>query len=253
MNTDTPTTRNMLAQADLLLLLAEVYRSPAAQNAPPLADVTTHDADNLLDAAGLPDDAPLRQAIAEAIGATEALGVAAWSDEYHRLFEGAMLCPLNESAYVRRDKGAILGDLCAFYRAFGWQPAADTAEKPDHLATELEFMSMLLIMLARAEETGQVEHAAITRDALGRFAGDHPGDWVDVVCDHIIACTRLDALAAYTRALAALWKAMTTFWQWPTDPTATAPAPAEEPESPYECAAPGSETTALTRDGRPVC
>ncbi len=163
-----------------------------------------------------------------------------------------MLCPLNESAYVRRDKGAILGDLCGFYRAFGWQPAPDTAEKPDHLATELEFMGMLLIMLARAEETGHAEHAAITRDALGRFAGGHPGDWVDVVCDHIPECTRLDALAAYPRALASLWKSMTTFWQWPTDPTVTAPGPAEEPASPYECAAPGFETTALTRNGHPV-
>ena len=133
--------------------------------------------------------------------------VAALSDEYHRLFEGAMVCPLNETAYVRRDKGAIIGDMCGFYRAFGWPPRTGTGEKPDHLVHELQFEGVLLTMLAQAQHLGDSERMEIVGDALRKFGGDHLGDWLPIVVDNILEQTRSELFRSLAGILRRAWDA----------------------------------------------
>jgi TorA maturation chaperone TorD len=158
-------------------------------------------------------------------------------DEYHRLFEGAMVCPLNETAYIRRDKGAILGDLAGYYRAFGWATTGHGGEKADHLLTELEFAAMLLSMEARAEVEQRRPEAEVTRDALASFASDHLNDWLAVVCERICASTVLPLYADTAKAIALLWQASVELHGWPVIQSPTAMAMPEEADWPLECGA----------------
>lgn len=230
------TSRALLAQSDLLLLIADAFRAPP-QSVQRLAETSPCDVTELACAA-LPRQPGLPATLGELLAAARSISDEDASAEYHRLFEGGMPCPLNETAYVRRDKGAILGDVCAFYRAFGWQPAEGTAEKPDHLVCELEFVALLLVMLAAAEQEQRPEAREVTRTALDRFADAHLGDWLPAVCARLRECAASAFYQALGAALAALWEALAAEHGWSTASTAT-PLPILEPESPYECIVPG--------------
>jgi TorA maturation chaperone TorD len=102
--------------------------------------------------------------------------------EYSRLFLGSALVPLREGGYGDGMRFAgqpvDLADLNGFYLAFGLGPPAAAASPPDHLGTELEFMSLLFLKLAYALERRMNEQAEITREAMGKFLEDHLGRWV---------------------------------------------------------------------------
>lgn len=70
-----------------------------------------------------------------------------------------------------------LGDIAAFYQAFGLQNAPQAHERADHIATECEFMQFLLYKHAVALEDGHVEGAATCEQAARRFFQDHLGRW----------------------------------------------------------------------------
>ncbi|MBI3159843.1 MAG: molecular chaperone TorD family protein [Chloroflexi bacterium] len=73
-----------------------------------------------------------------------------------------------------------LADLGGFYRAFGFQMGGSTRERPDHLAVELEFMSVLALKEALACENGSDDHAEICVDAARKFVQDHLGRWFEL-------------------------------------------------------------------------
>lgn len=216
MNSQTPSANSLLAQADLIFVLADLL-GPPAQARPRLAELNRDDLRTLIEATALPEQPVVLQALQAAWEAAQSLSDEDWSDEYHRLFEGAMLCPLNETAYIRRDKGAILGDLAGYYRAFGWAPAAQSGEKPDHLLSELQFLALLLTMQAQATP----EAAALTAEAMASFAADHLNDWIGTVAQQLQACTSLPFYHGVETALRETWRALLAAHRWPvTDPTA---------------------------------
>ena len=51
-------------------------------------------------------------------------------------------------------------------------------ERPDHLASELEFMYALAVKEAYAEANNMPEQAEICADAQGKFVQDHLGRWI---------------------------------------------------------------------------
>jgi nitrate reductase assembly molybdenum cofactor insertion protein NarJ len=73
----------------------------------------------------------------------------------------------NDKERFRRDKGVILADIARFYRAFGFELTRNASEKVDHLTAELEFVAMLLVMLAQGQGATRTTH-----DALGSFFMD---------------------------------------------------------------------------------
>lgn len=104
--------------------------------------------------------------------------------EYARLFLGNGPCSLHETAYGdgRRIAGrpAELADISGFYTAFGLQPSATDLDLPDHLCSELEFYSLMLIKLAYAGHSaggGWNQKKDITQRALKKFLGEHLGRW----------------------------------------------------------------------------
>lgn len=107
--------------------------------------------------------------------------------EYSRSFLGSAPVALREGGYGDGKRFAgqpvDLADVSGFYLAFGFGPTESDASPPDHLGTELEFMSLLYLKLAYALERRRPEQVRITRDAMGRFLQDHLGRWTTALRD----------------------------------------------------------------------
>ena len=87
-------------------------------------------------------------------------------------------CPPYELEYGGEHflaKSHRLGDLSAFYRAFGVEIGREAHERADHAAAEAEFLLYLVIKRATAEEEGAAERAAVCRNAERRFLEEHLG------------------------------------------------------------------------------
>lgn len=236
-----------LAQADLLLLAADLLRSPGSLPTESWNDALAQ-LDELLAAAGLAP-ASARQPLRAALAAAAATLPDDWSDEYHRLFDAAMVCPPNQTAFVRRDKGAVIADLTGFYGAFGFTPRPGIGEKPDHIITELEFTAALLAMLAAAE--GAPERQSIVRSALAAFATSHVNDWICIFAGRLEMVAAIPLFAAAASALADLWTSLATFHALPRPESATG-NPLDEPESPYECGMAEAASVELQVHGHPI-
>lgn len=225
-----------LARADLLLLLASVVRHGDA-------GATLPDGASLELLARHADpgaDALLFEMLEAFAAGRRAVGEEAWADERTRLFEGPVACPINETGYVRRDKGAIIADLCGFYRAFGFEPREGSGEKADHLAAELEFAAMLFVMIARARDAGRTDDLEIATDGLAKFLVDHLGDWLPLFRHRLLGTTNLPVFVRYGDLLAASWDACAAAVGAPsfTELIDAFEHEGDEPamaETPYEC------------------
>ena len=103
--------------------------------------------------------------------------------EHVRLFGPAGRVALTETSWGDAGrllgKAAALADVGGFYRAFGMQPGSVHPRPEDHLALELEFVSVLALKEAWARSGDEAEALAITRDAAAKFLVDHLGTWID--------------------------------------------------------------------------
>lgn len=93
--------------------------------------------------------------------------------EYFRLFElgeappyeTAYTCSMNpHRAQFER------ADIAGFYKAFGVKPCK---ELPDHIAAELEFLSLLHLKEANALKNNKQQEAEICREARIKFLKQH--------------------------------------------------------------------------------
>lgn len=89
-------------------------------------------------------------------------------------------------AWVRREKGLLLGGIGGFYRAFGFTIRDVAGETFDHLRCELEFLAALLVMEATALRSGHAEHAEITGRAIVTFAIEHAGGVDSIVLRDVL-------------------------------------------------------------------
>jgi len=69
-----------------------------------------------------------------------------------------------------------LADISGFYKAFGFNVGGTVRERPDHLATELEFMHLLALKEWHAPKKEQAE---VCVDAQRKFLEDHLGRWIE--------------------------------------------------------------------------
>lgn len=124
--------------------------------------------------------------------------------EYDRLFchRTTILCPIYEVEYDKNravSQGPTLADIAGFYRAFGVELAVN--ERPDHLALELEFMSVLAYKEALALQKNLREQAEICRDAQRKFLEAHLGRWVGIFADTLAHASWLDFYKTLARTL----------------------------------------------------
>ncbi len=223
--------RERLAQADLLLLLARLLSPPPEDRS--VFALPLEDRKRLLEAAGIPARAEESGQLGLALAEAERIDPEAWQAEYTRLFDGAGPCPVNETAYVRRDKGTLLPDIAGFYQAFGWEPDAP-GEKLDHLAIELEFAALLLVMAAAAEAEGREEDHRTTESALHSFVDDHLGEWIPSFGIRLAESSRLPLYQLTARVILGIWKVLVERrgWTW-AGTVDRGPAPGED--APFTC------------------
>ncbi|MBF0435984.1 MAG: molecular chaperone TorD family protein [Magnetococcales bacterium] len=132
--------------------------------------------------------------------------------EYLRLFGPAAKAPLIETAYGNAyrlmGKAANLSDISGFYLAFGVKPGqgGDHRENlpEDHLAMELEFMSILYAKEAIAMHEGWVDQAEITNKAKMTFLREHLGAWLDVWNDQLVQADPHEFYAHLAKTLLAV-------------------------------------------------
>ncbi|MCG3138832.1 MAG: hypothetical protein HJJLKODD_02701 [Phycisphaerae bacterium] len=224
----------LLAQADLLLLLKDVLITPIRQSAqwPALGEI--EQIRQLFNHAGLDASEPHADLLVQLWQESIADHGALLALVHGQLFEGAMLCPVNETAYIRRDKGAILADLAGFYQAFGFD-GGRLPEKLDHITVELEFVAILLIMLAQAVQENHTEHLEVTTTAFRNFMGDHLGEWGLLFAERLAATSPHPLHQLTARLLVELWQMITTEHSLAPLAEGTPALLEEEATGPYEC------------------
>jgi TorA maturation chaperone TorD len=134
------------------------------------------------DAAAGPALAPeVREGLARLAGAARDAEPGTLAGEHVFLFDRQVRCPPYESAYgdvpTLAGKGAALADVAGFHAAFGVQVTATRPDLEDHVAAELEFLSVLAVREAWALAEGLAEGLEVTRRARTAFLTDHLGRW----------------------------------------------------------------------------
>lgn len=125
--------------------------------------------------------------------------------DYDRAFEpsGGADKPPNETAHAPQTPQEALtrtyelADIAGFYRAFGAE-VEPGSERVDHIAAELEFMHLLAVKQAHADERGEPERAEVCCRAAATFLRDHLGRWTGPLRDSLRAagCPETYRLAA---------------------------------------------------------
>ena len=124
--------------------------------------------------------------------------------EYNRLFRTELACTPYETEYdplCSMRKGQELSDILGFYTAFGLRLSDDVKELPDHIAVELEFMSLLHLKEAYAIQNGWEDEVAICLEAQGKFLKDHLGRWIFSFCQGLEKSSRVGLYKSLSRLL----------------------------------------------------
>lgn len=96
--------------------------------------------------------------------------------EYNDLFCTKVLCPPYEGSYLLTERGAVLGDVSAFYKAFELKFLTREGP-PDSIKMELAFLSYMALKEAYALENKLLSEAQTTFEAQAKFIRDHLGRW----------------------------------------------------------------------------
>ena len=182
----TPRIEDALAGAQAFRTLGRAF-APVPVLAPLAAD---------LDAWRARSSGPIAVALAAACEALRVEGDQL-ADEQDRLLGGRGGVPARESSYAdpRRIAPSDLADACAFHRAFGLEAGESP---PDHIASECELASILLLKVAYALAEGWSEQAETTEAAYRSWISDHLARWAPDLCARI----REEAPFAFHRAVA---------------------------------------------------
>ncbi len=105
-------------------------------------------------------------------------------DEHVRFLTLKSNCPPYETEYYRAAASVFstgeMADIAGFYRAWGMDFIKD---RPDQIATELEFMHLVTMKEAEALLKSENENAALCISAEKKFLEDHLGRWVNVFAE----------------------------------------------------------------------
>jgi TorA maturation chaperone TorD len=106
---------------------------------------------------------------------------------YSELMVGRRQCHLDESEYDKAifNRYQRLADVAGFYRAFGFNVSNCSRQRPDFIGTELEFMQVLLLKRAYAEEQGWNTETQTCVSAESIFIGEHLEWWVKLMCKNL--------------------------------------------------------------------
>jgi TorA maturation chaperone TorD len=196
------------ALATVWAVAAAALREPEEETLASLADpAVAGEVEAALDRIAGPGSGGPREAFRALRDAAARAGVAGLGEERARVFGHAVRgpCPPYEIEYGRDHflgQSRRLGDLRAFYAAFGVDVDPAARERADHAAVEAEFLSLLALKRARAESGGEDGRASVCRDAERSFLEAHLGRFLPSLARRVGAREPRGFLAAGT-ALAA--------------------------------------------------
>ncbi|MEE9459581.1 MAG: molecular chaperone TorD family protein [Candidatus Bathyarchaeia archaeon] len=110
--------------------------------------------------------------------------------EHTRLFIKSVSPPYETYYNVQRAMSKMhdLADVSAFYAAFGIKPHG---EPPDHIVSELEFMSLLCLKEVNAISHNKSDKAKLCAEIQRKFIKEHLGSWLSLFCKKIQENARL--------------------------------------------------------------
>ena len=195
---------DMLATAAVLRVLAQGFGYPqAGYKARMLQEFA-----KLRTACARPGFSRIARAIISACRALKNADEMMLRAEYFRLFLGNGPVSLHEAAYGdgRRIAGRPheLADISGFYSAFGLRLSDADPDLPDHLCSELEFYSLLLVKQAYSDRSGRSAKHEVTRRAAKLFLEYHLGRWVEA----FVQALRENEAPTYYRELARALQAL---------------------------------------------
>lgn len=166
---------SLLLKADLYRILATALDLPDGDKREDLAGLI----DDLLTASV--DDEIIEGSLRRIRGHLDSEGLEAI---YHRLFTSSDALPFSEGGYLALDKGHVIGDVSAFYKAFGFK-LTEHAGSPDAVKIELGFMAFLNLREYQAHSAGLEEQKEIVRDAKGKFLREHLAGWIPLFLERL--------------------------------------------------------------------
>lgn len=128
-----------------------------------------------------------------------------------------------------------MADIAGFYRAFGFNVGGRVRERADHIATELEFLSVLALKEARAHEQALLEHVEVCEDAQRKFLLDHVGVWVDALAEALTLTADPSPYVTLARWLVAFIHAEAVRLNITLAPRPLKRAQATPPPQPMDC------------------
>ena len=177
----------LLARSAMYHALSVVLRHPDADTAKWLASREHRRLIDVVEVLVGDEGEVLRDAIRHLVAQLDAVSVSEWAQEHQRIFGHSVqsAAPLYELEYGEEHshrQPQELGDIAAFYQAFGLRVSSASHERVDHVVTECEFMQYLLYKHACALDEASQERAEVCAAAARQFLADHLGCWGPAFC-----------------------------------------------------------------------
>ena len=119
--------------------------------------------------------------------------------EFERLFGCQVVCSPYEAGYEPDPfRGTRqIADVAGFYRAFGATSEGPAAERPDHIACQLEFLAFLAARRVAAVESGDGDEDVFLAGIEAEFLESHLGRFMGRFCDAVGRETGSAVFAAF--------------------------------------------------------
>ncbi len=113
--------------------------------------------------------------------------------EYHRLFDSQNGLPFSEANYVGIEKGNIIGDVAAFYKASLFPFYIEDSGSPDSIKMETGFISYLYLkefsFIVDEMNEDQESGINIIQQIRQKFLAEHYFRWVPQFIENLIQST----------------------------------------------------------------
>jgi len=195
----------LLARSACYHGLSMMLRHPGSDTATWLASQEHRRLIDVLEMLMKEEGGVLRDAVRRLVTQLDAVSISEWVQEHERVFGHSVqsAAPPYELEYgeeYSHRQPQELGDIAAFYQAFGLRASSASHERVDHIVTECEFMQFVLYKQACALDEGSQERVEVCEAAVRQFLADHLGHWGPAFCLRLSRAASQGMLGAVAEA-----------------------------------------------------
>lgn len=210
--TTTHLIEELLGRSAVYQGMSVLLRDPDADTAKWLAAREHHRLPELIERLHPDSSESLRESTLRLVSALDSASMEEWTREHERIFghsvQGA--APPYELEYGEAHshrQPQELGDIAAFYQAFGLQASRAAHERVDSIVAECDFMQYLLYKQACALDEDHEGHAEVCQAAARQFLADHLGRWGPTFCLRLSQAAGSEGVLAAVAEAALAWLA----------------------------------------------